>query len=296
VNHSGRAVGGERLDVALAGITGRTRSFLSKVIETGCVSVDGVVCVKAGLKLARDQLIEARIADADPYEALPQNLNLVFVYEDDDIAVVDKPAGLVVHPAAGHADGTLVNGLLHQLAGLSGIGGTLRPGIVHRLDRDTSGLLIVAKNDAAHNELARMFAAHQIRKTYNAVVSGIPKERDGKIDAPVGRHPTDRKRMAVIQSGKQAVTFYKVEEELNRAAFLSVNIITGRTHQIRVHMKHIGHPILGDVIYGDGEKSAKRLMLHARFLEFAHPISGKQIALESALTEEITCKLISLRR
>jgi 23S rRNA pseudouridine1911/1915/1917 synthase len=223
-------------------------------------------------------------------------MNLVIVYEDEDIAVIDKPAGLVVHPAAGHADGTLVNGLMHQLTGLSGIGGELRPGIVHRLDRETSGLLIVAKNDAAHVQLASMFAAHQIKKVYNAIISGIPTKPDGEIDAPIGRHRSDRKKMTVISTGKSAVTFYKIEEKLRRSAFLSVNLISGRTHQIRVHMKYIRHPILGDTIYGDGEKSAERLMLHARFLDFAHPISGKQISLESPLPEEITSKLNSLRR
>ena len=300
---SGVSYEGERLDVAAARISGKSRSYAAKLIESGGVTVDGMTCQKTGIKLKAGQTICVYIPD-EPADGgvLPTDMSLHILYEDNDIAVIDKPAGLVTHPSAGHSTDTLVNGLLHQMQGLSGIGGALRPGIVHRLDKDTSGLLIVAKNDASHAALSAMFANHEIKKTYIAVVRGKFQNQSGTVDMPIGRHPTDRKKMAVISNGnnvnnkgRNAVTQYAVMEEFRSASVLSVNLITGRTHQIRVHMSKIGHPVLGDAIYGDGIKSAPRLMLHAAKLTFMHPITKTPISLESELPEEFASQIRALR-
>lgn len=278
---AGEALEGERLDAALARVSGRTRSFIEKRVRDGGAQVDGRVSLKPGLKLKAGQCVEVAIPAVRAANVEPEDVPLTIVYEDAHIAVIDKPAGLVVHPSAGHESGTLVNGLLARLGELSGIGGEARPGIVHRLDKDTSGLMMVAKNDAAHARLCGMLAAREIHKTYATVIQGAFAGSEGRIDAPIGRSPADRKKMAVTPGGKSAVTLWRLRQPLRGASLLDVDIITGRTHQIRVHMASKGHPILGDVIYGSGAKSAPRLMLHARRLEFAHPATGETMAFEA---------------
>lgn len=222
----------------------------------------------------------------DPKEptARPQSeIDINIIYQDDDLAVVAKPSGMVVHPAAGNPDGTLVNALMAHLGGLSGIGGETRPGIVHRIDKDTSGLLLVAKNDSSHVALAEQIRAHSLERAYLAVVYGrMPAER-GFVDAPIGRHRTDRKRMAVVPGGREARTEYEVSRELRGASLLELRLTTGRTHQIRVHMAHIGHPVVGDPVYGPGRPPIKvsgGQLLHAFRLGFIHPTTGESMVFE----------------
>jgi 23S rRNA pseudouridine1911/1915/1917 synthase len=234
-----------------------------------------------------------------PDHAQPQDLNLVIPYEDEHLLIVDKPAGLVVHPSAGHLDGTLVNALLHHCCGrLSGIGGVERPGIVHRIDKDTSGLLVIAKTDAAHEGLAKLFAAHDIDRQYWAVVSGVPVPPAGTIRTQIGRSNVDRKKMAVLRDdqGKHAVTHFKVEKAFKGSALVSCRLETGRTHQVRVHMNHIGHPLIGDSTYSNRQKVYRigpdqsvfaRQALHAASLGFIHPITGEHKRFESKLPEDI---------
>ncbi len=272
----------ERLDVRLARETGLTRSRVEKLIQGGCARVNGHMETKPGAKIAETSIVTLDVPPPVPMVAEAEDLPLEILYEDAHLAVVNKPCGMVVHPAAGNETGTLVNALLHHLGGLSGIGGTLRPGIVHRLDKDTSGLLLVAKDDAAHQALSDALKARTIEKTYRAVVAGNFREESGFVEAPIARHPNDRKRMAVVPGGRYACTEYRVSERLRGATLLDVNLITGRTHQIRVHMAHIGHPLLGDTIYG-GKKppvAASRLMLHAWRIRLAHPITGVPLAFE----------------
>jgi 23S rRNA pseudouridine1911/1915/1917 synthase len=288
------AVEPSRLDAALTTASGRTRSFIESRIREGGAAVDGIVITKPGYKLKPGQIVRLVLPPARPIGLIPEQMRLPIIYEDEDIAVVDKPAGLVVHPAAGHESGTLVNGLLAQLDGLSGIGGALRPGIVHRLDKDTSGLILVAKSDRAHVRLARDIAERRVGKTYLAVVRGAFKDSEGRIDAPIGRHPTDRKRMSVIEGGRNAVTLYRQRVTMGGAGGASVSslieadIITGRTHQIRVHMAWKGRPVMGDPIYGGAidKKCGSRLMLHAWRLVFQHPATSETLALESPAPAE----------
>jgi 23S rRNA pseudouridine1911/1915/1917 synthase len=279
----GQALVGERLDAALTRISGRTRSFIEKCVRDGFAYIDGISATRPGQRLREGQLASVMIPPPRQLELLPEEMRLTIVYEDDDIAAVDKPAGLVVHPSCGHEHGTLVNGLLAQLGGLSGIGGAARPGIVHRLDKDTSGLLLIAKNDRAHVRLSEMLALHTVRKTYLAAIQGAFAEPSGRIDAPVGRHQTDRKKMAVTQNGKPSTTLWRLREPLKGASLLEVDLITGRTHQIRVHMSANGHPILGDTIYGLGAKTASRLMLHSWKVSLLHPITEEPLSLEVQL-------------
>lgn len=288
----------ERLDILLSRQLGISRSRAEKLIRAGTVRVDGKGCTKPGQRIADNALIEADIPAPAPMEAVAEDIPLHILYEDTDLAVVDKPAGMVVHPAAGNPSGTLVNALLHHLHSLSGIGGTLRPGIVHRLDKDTSGLLLVAKNDAAHIALSDALKERRIHKTYQAVAQGTFKSEEGFIEAPIARHPTDRKRMAVLEGGRYARTAYRVMESFRGATLLSVDLITGRTHQIRVHFASIGHPLLGDPIYG-GRKpqfDAPRLMLHAWRIAFDHPITGKPMQFESEIPEAFCAFVAKLRR
>ncbi len=273
----------ERLDVRLARETGLTRSRVEALIREGRAQVSGKVETKPGAKVSEIAAVTLDVPPPAPLTAQPEALPLDILYEDECMAVIDKPCGMVVHPAAGNETGTLVNALLHHLSGLSGIGGALRPGIVHRLDKDTSGLLLVAKTDEAHQKLSAMLAAREIEKTYMAVASGHFKEETGAVEAPIARHPLDRKKMAVVNGGRWARTEYQVALDLKAASLLRVKLITGRTHQIRVHMAHIGHPLVGDLVYA-GKKpavTANRLLLHAWRLRLNHPITGAPLCFEA---------------
>lgn len=284
--------GGERLDTFVSRHAGFSRTRAQRLISGGAVRVDGEVRHK------HHHLREGEWVEVDepmPEEALPapQEIPLNIVYQDHELAVIDKPAGLVVHPAAGHRDGTLVNALLHVMDDLSGIGGVTRPGIVHRLDRDTSGLMVVAKNDISHVRLQEMIQERDLKRFYLALVHGVPRTRLGTIDAPVGRDPRDRKRMAVTSSGgRPAITHIKVERSFAECALLEVELVTGRTHQIRVHLSHIGHPVAGDHEYGTRGKlerdlGLERQFLHAYHLMFPHPVSGEPLVFESALPPDL---------
>lgn len=271
---------GERLDVALGALEGMTRSRAAALIQEGCCSVGGKVICKPshrpdpGVEIA---LTLPPLADIEPQ---PEDLPLTILYEDEDLAVVDKPAGMVVHPAPGNPDGTLVNALLHHLTSLSGIGGALRPGIVHRLDKDTSGLLLVAKNDSAQQSLSQQLAQRDMEKHYLALVEGLVRDDTGEVALAIARSRTDRKKMAVDPSGRDARTAYRVMGRGNDATLLDVRIYTGRTHQIRVHMRAIHHPVCGDVVYGYPKGvRVPRLMLHAWQLTFTHPRTGKRLTI-----------------
>ncbi len=296
---AGPEAAGERLDSFLAArLPGLTRSAAARLIETGQVLVDGKPARKSA-RLAGGETVEVTLPDPEPADALPQDIPLDVVYEDDDVIVVNKPSGLVVHPAPGHPDGTLVNALLHHCGGsLSGVGGELRPGIVHRIDRDTSGLIIAAKNDAAHQALAAQLADHTLARTYEAVVVGALREDGGTVDAPIGRCPSDRKKMAVVPNGKRAVTHWEVLERFPGLTHVRCRLETGRTHQIRVHMAHLGHPIYGDTVYG-GKKPVPGLTgqcLHAVGLRFVHPRTGETVELSCPLSGEFQALLEKLRR
>ena len=288
---------GIRLDQFLAQRCELTRSRIAQLIEAGFAAVDGKAALKAGIKLRPGQAVCLDVPDVHPPQARAQDIPISILYQDEDIAVVDKPCGMVVHPAAGNEEGTLVNALLHHLDGLSGIGGEMRPGIVHRLDKDTSGLLVVAKNDRAHLSLSRQFKERSMEKHYLAVATGRLPQQQGLIDAPIARHPVDRKRMAVVSGGRSSQTAYSVLEELRGATYLDVHLLTGRTHQIRVHMQSIGHPLLGDVIYGVKHPNVKadRLMLHAHTLRLAHPVNGKTMEFCAPIPQDFARILQRLR-
>ena len=269
---------GFRLDVFVAGRAGLTRSRAAKLIEEGLVAVDGHPATKAGCKLSAGAEVCWRVPPPRPMDLTPEPLPLTILYEDADLAVVHKPCGMVVHPAAGNEQGTLVHALLYHLQDLSGVGGVARPGIVHRLDKDTSGLLLVAKNDAAHQALSAQLKARTMCKLYGALAAGGFSQAEGCIDAPIARDPKDRKRMAVVRGGRAASTGYRVAGQVGKDSLLCLRLITGRTHQIRVHLRSAGHPILGDPLYG-GKRAgeASRLMLHAYKLAFAQPTTGERI-------------------
>lgn len=273
---------GKRLDVEISENCDVTRSRAAGLIKNGCVFVAGKATDKASVKPEAGTYVCVEIPDAKPIEAQPQDIPLDILYQDEDVAVVVKPEGLVVHPAAGNPDGTLVNALLYHLDSLSGIGGEMRPGIVHRLDKDTSGLMLVAKNDGAHAFLSQELADRKMEKHYRAVVFGKMKEDSGVIEAPIARSKTDRKKMAIDKDGRYALTEWKLLKQLPDRALLDVHIITGRTHQIRVHMQSIGHPVLGDVIYGHKHlPRAERLLLHAYSLSFTHPVTKERMYFEA---------------
>ena len=278
----------ERLDKRLVRETGLTRSRIEKLIREGFVLVNGQAVAKPGFLVLPEDSVKAEIPEPVPLLAVPENIEIAILYEDAHIAVIDKACGMVVHPAAGNETGTLVNALLYHLKGLSGIGGVLRPGIVHRLDKDTSGVLLVAKTDETHLALSDAFKQRRIRKEYIAVVDGSMKADAGKISLPIARHPQDRKKMAVIQNGKEAITKYKVIARTGKATALHVDLITGRTHQIRVHCAHLGHPIVGDGIYGHkrAQDAAPRLMLHAWRIRFTHPVTGEEMCCEAEIPKE----------
>ncbi|MEX2528337.1 MAG: RluA family pseudouridine synthase [Gemmatimonadota bacterium] len=284
--------GGERLDRFLAQRLELSRSRVIRLMDEGLVKVDGEVPRKS-LLTAEGQEVAVEIPPLRVLAAKPQDLPLEVVFEDPHLLVVNKEAGRVVHPAPGHPDGTLVNALLHHIQDLSGIGGALRPGIVHRLDRDTSGLLVVAKSDDAHHGLARDLRLRKVRRLYSALAWGHLSSSPMHVDAPVGRDPRDRKKMAVVEGGRRASSRFRVAERWPAADLLDVALETGRTHQIRVHLRHLGHPVVGDPVYGEGWErgvSGKtrawaqeltglvpRLFLHARFLAFRHPVTGQEM-------------------
>lgn len=267
-----------RLDVLTAEAAEASRSQAAKWIESGCCQVDGAVRTKPGFAVKMGQTVEIEVPEATEASIEKENIPITILYEDEDIAVVDKPCGMVVHPAPGNESGTLVNALLYAMDDLSGIGGVKRPGIVHRLDKDTSGLLMIAKNDAAHLSLSQQLKERTMEKHYLAVVEGEMKEPAGQIDKPIARSLKDRKKMAIIPDGRFALTRWTLMENLRGAALLDVHILTGRTHQIRVHMQSIHHPVAGDVIYGLKKGVAvPRLMLHAHRLSFTHPRTGERL-------------------
>ena len=290
---------GVRMDVALTQLLEDvTRSAAQRLLEEGRVTCDGRT-VKKNEKTVAGQVLTVDLPEPEAVDIVPQDIPLDIRYEDDDVIVLNKPKGLVVHPAAGHADGTLVNALLYHCAGsLSGINGELRPGIVHRIDKDTSGLLIVAKNDFAHQKLAAQLADHTLARTYEAIVCGGVKTDSGTIDAPIGRHPTDRKKMAVTEkNSRRAVTHYEVIARYRGYTHIRCRLETGRTHQIRVHMAYKGHPILGDMVYGHKkpELGMDSQCLHARELTFLHPRTDEPVTVRCELPEyftEVLSKLI----
>ena len=292
---------GVRMDVALTQLLEDvTRSAAQRLLEEGRVTCDGRT-VKKNEKTVAGQVLTVDLPEPEAVDIVPQDIPLDIRYEDDDVIVLNKPKGLVVHPAAGHADGTLVNALLYHCAGsLSGINGELRPGIVHRIDKDTSGLLIVAKNDFAHQKLAAQLADHTLARTYEAIVCGGVKDDSGTIDAPIGRHPTDRKKMAVTEkNSRHAVTHYEVIARYRGYTHIQCRLETGRTHQIRVHMAFKGHPILGDMVYGHKkpELGMDSQCLHARELTFLHPRTDEPVTVRCELPEyftEVLSKLIPL--
>ena len=289
----------QRLDAFLASsLDGLTRSQATRLIESGEVAVNGRAVSKS-YKLAGGEDIAVTLPEPEPVEAVPQDIPLDVVYEDADVIVVNKPSGMVVHPAPGHPDGTLVNALLYHCAGtLSGVGGALRHGIVHRIDRDTSGLIIAAKNDAAHQYLSAQLADHTLARTYECIVVGKLREDRGTVDAPIARHPTDRKRMAVVAGGREAVTHWEVIARYPGYTHVRCRLETGRTHQIRVHMAYIGHPILGDTVYG-AKKEVPGLTgqcLHAVGLRFLHPRTHEVVELFCPLPEEFTRMLQKIRK
>ena len=278
---------GERLDAFLARVAPDiSRSSAQRLIDEGCVTLNGKK-PKKNDRLAEGDRVSLEIPDPKEVDIAPKDIPLEIVYEDDDVLVINKPKGLVVHPAAGHQDDTLVNGLLFARGdSLSGINGELRPGIVHRIDKDTSGLLAVAKNDLAHTVLASQLKDHSMARTYEAIVCGSFKEDSGTVDAPIGRHPSDRKKMCVTQrNSKEAVTHWEVVARYRGYTHIRCRLETGRTHQIRVHMAHIGHPILGDVVYGHKkpELGQDSQCLHAGILCFAHPRDGHPVIVHAEL-------------
>lgn len=276
-----------------------SRSAAQKLIDDGNVKV-GSVAVTKNYKVKNGDIITVQIPQAKPLEVTAENIPLDVRYEDDDLLVVNKPKGMVVHPAAGNYEGTLVNALLYHCKGsLSGINGVIRPGIVHRIDKDTSGLLIVAKNDFAHINLAEQIKYHTFTREYQSVVYGKMKAPEGKVDAPIGRHPVDRKKMTVTEkNSKNAVTYYRVIEEFDNFTHLRLKLETGRTHQIRVHMSYLGHPVAGDPVYGP-KKVIEYLggqCLHAGLIGFKHPRDGRYIEIESELPDYFTDFLRRIKR
>ena len=281
---------GERLDAFLArSMEGMSRSAVQRLIEDGNVLRGGKRCRKND-RLEPGDVLTVTLPEAKPVEIVPKEIPLEIVYEDEDVAVINKPKGLVVHPAPGHTDDTLVNGLLYAMGDrLSGINGEMRPGIVHRIDKDTSGLLAIAKNDLAHAVLASQLKDHTMARTYEAIVCGNLKEDSGTVDAPIGRHPTDRKKMCVTaRNSRNAVTHWEVVERFPGYTHIRCHLETGRTHQIRVHMAHIGHPLTGDFLYGTEDPALiGRAALHACTLKFRHPITGLPLSFEIGLPEDM---------
>ena len=275
---------GERLDVLTAALADVTRSRAGTLIRDGLVLVGGVPQTKAGFKPRCGDELRVELPEAAPARVEAQDIPLEILYQDADLAVVYKPSGMVVHPAAGNPDGTMVNALLQHLDRLSGIGGEIRPGIVHRIDKDTSGLLLVAKNDFSHASLSEQIKAHSVQRAYMAIVQGGMRQECGTVEGPIGRHPSDRKKMAIVSGGRDAVTHWRVLEPLKGATLLECRLTTGRTHQIRVHMASIGHPLLGDPLYGPKKMPYPvqgGQLLHAFRIGFVHPRTGEEMLFEA---------------
>lgn len=276
---------GERLDLFVTeNMENLSRSAVQNLIKAGKVRVNGQV-LKASHHLREGEEVEVEMAEPQRVSILPQNIPLDILYQDQDLAVVDKPKGMVVHPAHGNWDNTMVNALLYHLRDLSGINGELRPGIVHRLDKDTSGVMVVAKQDQAHRSLAEQIRVHSIKREYMALVHGVIKENLGTIDAPIGRSPLDRKKMTVVKDGRPAVSNYEVMERFRNYTLVRVSLMTGRTHQIRVHFSYIKHAVVGDPLYGPAKKhfDLESQALHAQLLGFNHPRSGEYLEFTSPL-------------
>jgi 23S rRNA pseudouridine1911/1915/1917 synthase len=291
---------GWRLDRALAAaVPTLSRERLKSLIRSGAVQAKGTAVRDPAIKVQGNESLRVAVPEPQPAHNEPQAIPLTIVFEDEHLLVVDKPAGLVVHPAAGNFDGTLVNALLHHCGGsLSGIGGVARPGIVHRIDKDTSGLLVVAKTDVAHEGLAKQFAAHSIDRRYLAIVSGVPKTSEGIVDAPLARSATNRKKIAIVEGnrGKRAVTHWKRLRVFTDAALVECRLETGRTHQVRVHMASIGHPLIGDPVYGRSGKTHGKLLkelgfhrqaLHATELGFTHPVTRHRLSFSSPMPPDM---------
>jgi len=302
---------GTRLDAFLASVVPElTRAAVQRLIEDGDVLLDGVV-QKSSYKVTGGEEISVTIPPPEPSTAVPEEMQLDILYEDSDLIVINKPAGMTVHPGAGVNSGTLVNGLLAHCSDLSGIGGEIRPGIVHRIDKDTTGILVVAKNDAAHEGLAVQFRAHSVKRVYVALVFGSPRTDKGRVESIIGRHPVDRKRMSgSAKHGRHAVTHWKVLARFPEVTLLKLRLETGRTHQIRVHMSESGHPLVGDPVYGGSARAAGlkspefrgmvkkfgRQALHAKTLGFRHPSTGEYIEFDSELPEDMQTLLDYLER
>ena len=289
---------GKRIDAYLCTYTELSRSRIAALMLEGALLVNGKAQSKPSFRVETGQQLELAVPQAKPVEIKAQNIPLDILYQDSDIVVVNKPCGMVVHPAAGNEDGTLVNALLYHVNDLSGIGGEMRPGIVHRLDKDTSGLILIAKNDKSHASLSEQFKERTMEKHYRAVAYGNFQEDCGLIDAPIARHPVDRKKMAIVKDGKPSQTEWKVLERLKGAVYLDVHLLTGRTHQIRVHMHSLGHPLLGDKIYAPNIKTKihiPRLMLHAHTLTFTHPSTGERMMMTASLPDEFSSTIEKMK-
>jgi 23S rRNA pseudouridine1911/1915/1917 synthase len=305
----GDAQQGLRLDRALGELfTDYSRSFLANLVTEGRVSIDGRPAAKPSQRVETGQRLAIVVPEATLSPLASQDIPIAVLYEDTDVVVIDKPAGLVVHPAAGHPDQTLVNALLFHVKDLSGIGGEIRPGIVHRLDKDTSGVMIIAKHDDAHRKLKAVWNTERVVKEYLALVYGTPAALQGTIDAPIGRDPRDRKRMAVVEGGRAATTDYQVMEQLRYGSLIRCRLRTGRTHQIRVHLKKLGHPIVGDPLYSGPQwrgiperrvqnvlSALERQMLHAARITFDQPRSGERVVVESEVPADFAAVLALLR-
>ncbi|WP_411679207.1 RluA family pseudouridine synthase [Clostridium thailandense] len=286
-----------RLDLFLSRLfEDKSRSYLQNLIEEGNVRINGIN-KKSNYKLKPNDIVDINIPDPVALNIEPEDIPLDILYEDSDVIVVNKPQGMVVHPAAGIYNGTLVNALLNHCEDLSGINGVARPGIVHRIDKDTSGILVVAKNDNAHNKLAEQLKDHSMTRVYIALVEGVLKKEEGTVDAPLGRHPIERIKIAVVKDGRRAVTHYRVLERFKNSTLVQCVLETGRTHQIRVHMAHIGHPLVGDPVYGYKKQrfNLEGQMLHAKKLGFIHPSTRKYIQFESELPEYFV-KIVGILR
>lgn len=303
---------GSRLDAfAASHLPDCSRSFAALLIRSGRITVDGQKR-KPGYRVKTNERLQAVLPEPQPLDLAAEPMALELLYEDEYMIVVNKPAGLVVHPAAGHSSGTLVNGLLHHCPDLEGIGGEQRPGIVHRLDKDTSGAIVVAKTTVAHHGLSHQFKERKVQKKYLALVHGVPVQNSGSIDLPVGRHPVDRKKMSTVnRSGREALTLWRVREQFPRSALLDVDLKTGRTHQIRVHCQSMGHPLVGDPVYGSAKilsrlsktnadvhrilRQAPRQMLHAARLAFTHPVTENALTFDAPMPPDINNVLSQLR-
>ena len=273
-----------------------SRSFVQKLLKDGKVSISGK-SVKPSYKVQAGDVIEAKVPEPEELEILPEDIPLDILYEDEDVLIVNKPKGMVVHPSAGHYSHTLVNAVMfHCKDQLSGINGVLRPGIVHRIDMDTTGALVICKNDASHQKLAEQLAVHAITRKYRALVHGNLKEDTGTVTGAIGRHPTDRKKMAINErNGKPAVTHYRVLQRFGNYTYIECELETGRTHQIRVHMAYIGHPVSNDPLYGRGKSTEFGQMLHSKSIKFKHPTTGKELFFEVDPPKEFLEKLEKLR-